>query len=344
MKLRLKNIPHIFLSKGFGIAAALMLLIVASLAVVGSMQKEVTIIDDNAEQTIVTYKNNIKDVLKQNKIELNSEDRILPDAGAKVTDNMKIYIHRAVPVSIIADGKHMTYLTADDTVQDLLADKGIACGETDKVYPDPDTALSSDMQIRVVRVTQKEITQKQVVAYTNEVQSMPGWEKGIEKVLRAGTNGERLTTVRITYEDGAEKSREVAGSTVTKAPLSHLVAVGTMDTRVISRGETIRFDRMIVMKATSYTNDIANTGREGGHTATGTVPRRDPNGGKWSTVAVDPKVIPLHSRLWVEEYGYAIAEDVGGAVKGNIIDLFFQKGGADFGTWHTHRVKVYILK
>lgn len=66
------------------------------------------------------------------------------------------------------------------------------------------------------------------------------------------------------------------------------------------------------MEATAYSG--------GGLTAMGTVPVRDPNG--LSTVAVDPSVIPLGSKVFVEGYGYAIAADTGGAIKGMKIDLY----------------------
>ena len=73
----------------------------------------------------------------------------------------------------------------------------------------------------------------------------------------------------------------------------------------VSRGA----ERIMTMEATAYT-------WTGYRTASGTWPAV-------GTVAVDPKVIPLGSRLYVEGYGEAVAEDTGGLVKGNIIDLYF---------------------
>lgn len=66
------------------------------------------------------------------------------------------------------------------------------------------------------------------------------------------------------------------------------------------------------MSATAYTG--------GGLTAMGIKPIRDPNG--LSSVSVDPSVIALGSKVYVEGYGYAIASDTGGAIKGNKIDLY----------------------
>lgn len=59
-------------------------------------------------------------------------------------------------------------------------------------------------------------------------------------------------------------------------------------------------------------------------------------------VAVDPSVIPLGTRLYVEGYGEAIASDTGGAIKGNIIDVHFADPGM-LSSWGRRTVQVTIL-
>lgn len=344
MEIRLRNKPLAYFSNNPAVVVAVMFIIMVSLVIVGASQKEVVILDGTAKNHIVTYKGTVKDVLEQNNIDLSPKDKIFPELESVVSDGEKIVIRRAVPVEVIIDGKQMQFLSAEETVEDVLTAEGITYGEKDKVYPEVDTAVSSGMQVKIVRVTENEITEKHVLAYSKEIKEMHEWEVGVEKKLRDGVNGEKTTKVKITYEDGVEKKRELVEENIVKPPVSLLLAVGTLDTKIVSRGEAIKFKKMLVMKATSYTDDIACTGKIGGNTATGTKPRRIPGGGKWSTVAVDPKVIPLGTKLWIEGYGFAIAEDVGGAVKGNIIDLFFTRGSEEYARWSTHRTRVYILK
>jgi 3D (Asp-Asp-Asp) domain-containing protein len=95
------------------------------------------------------------------------------------------------------------------------------------------------------------------------------------------------------------------------------------------------------MTATAYTNSLADTGKKPGDedygiTFTGTRARR-------GTVAVDPKVIPLGSRLWVEGYGMAVAEDVGGAVRGNMVDVFLGDEEACL-EWGRKKVEVRVIE
>jgi 3D (Asp-Asp-Asp) domain-containing protein len=59
-------------------------------------------------------------------------------------------------------------------------------------------------------------------------------------------------------------------------------------------------------------------------------------------VAVDPTVIPLGSKMYIEGYGYAWAADTGGAVKGDVIDVFLEDH-SQCVNWGRKTVKVYLL-
>jgi 3D (Asp-Asp-Asp) domain-containing protein len=74
----------------------------------------------------------------------------------------------------------------------------------------------------------------------------------------------------------------------------------------------------------------------GYRTATGTWPSR-------GTIAVDPEVIPLGSKLHVEGYGEGIAEDTGGAIKGEIIDLYMLDRNEAL-SWGRRQVEVKIIR
>jgi 3D (Asp-Asp-Asp) domain-containing protein len=63
---------------------------------------------------------------------------------------------------------------------------------------------------------------------------------------------------------------------------------------------------------------------------------------KRGVIAVDPRVVPLHSKLYIEHYGYAQAEDTGGAIKGKRVDLFMNTI-SECRKWGRRKVKVYIL-
>ena len=99
------------------------------------------------------------------------------------------------------------------------------------------------------------------------------------------------------------------------------------------RGQFVRFFRM---RATAYTP--INTRMEGGrYTST----RHD--GRARHGVAVDPDLIPLGSRLWIPGYGHAVADDIGGAIKGHHVDIRVQVYG-HMSRWGVRPVRVYVLQ
>lgn len=104
---------------------------------------------------------------------------------------------------------------------------------------------------------------------------------------------------------------------------------------VVSRGSG-SVVREIYMEATGYT---AYCNGCSGKTATGINLRANPNA---KVIAVDPRIIPLGTKVWVEGYGYAIAADKGGAIKGHKIDVHFATKSQAYA-WGRRTVLVKIL-
>ncbi|WP_019241789.1 MULTISPECIES: 3D domain-containing protein [Bacillus] len=95
--------------------------------------------------------------------------------------------------------------------------------------------------------------------------------------------------------------------------------------------------KTLTMEATAYSETGEGTT---GMTATGLNLRANPN---LKVIAVDPKVIPLGTKVYVEGYGYATAEDTGGAIKGNRIDVFIPSE-TEVNQWGRKQVQVKILR
>lgn len=96
--------------------------------------------------------------------------------------------------------------------------------------------------------------------------------------------------------------------------------------KVIASANRSDGTRVRIFTATAYTDNVQSQGKWVGQTATGMKPQV-------GVVAVDPNVIPLGTKMYIEGYGNAIAGDTGGAIKGNRIDLFMntQKECINFG-------------
>jgi 3D (Asp-Asp-Asp) domain-containing protein len=158
-------------------------------------------------------------------------------------------------------------------------------------------------------------------------------------VVRKGKQGEKEVTIKMVYEDGKEVSKKIVSEKVLSEPVNGVVEEGVKTTLVTSRGQ-INFSKAISMSATAYDATFESCGKHPG----------DPQYGitysglkvRPGIVAVDPRVIPLGTWLYVDGYGEALAADIGGAIKGNKIDLYYESP-ADVRKFGRRPVKVYIL-
>jgi 3D (Asp-Asp-Asp) domain-containing protein len=169
------------------------------------------------------------------------------------------------------------------------------------------------------------------------VRYSPHLAPGERKMLRSGGHGVAWLTERVTVWDDVVVNRQVVAREVVHDPTPGVVLVGTPKTLAQLRQAmpNVALGTAITMIATAYTADTA-TAAPTGYTATGILAQE-------GVVAVDPRVIPLGTKLFVPGYGIALAADTGGAIIGNRIDLCMDSysRAIEFGR---RPIQVYILK
>lgn len=293
-----------------------------------------------ASVTLRTTAPTIGEALREAGMTLYLADRVSPDLSTPVSEGQAVNIEPAVPVTILADGRHLRTRTHRKTVSEALAEVGVPLEGQDYTDPAPSAPLKSDMTIRVVRVVETFRIEQEPVPF--EIQWLPDPEMEVDtrSLKQSGENGVLQKRIRVHYEDGQEVSRQLDDSGVIRDPKNKIISYGTKI--VIRTLDTptgpVEYWRRIRMLATAYSASTAGTSKEAsyyGRTRLGWQMR-------FGIVAVDPSVIRLGSQVYVPNYGVGDAGDTGSAIKGRRIDLGFDD--EDSRVWQWYRwTDVYLL-
>jgi len=230
---------------------------------------------------------------------------------------MKIEVNRGVPVTFLVAGKPVEVTVSSSEARALFGD----------AVTGPTTVL------KLTRVITRALIEDLIIPYQEERQVDYRLPMGTVKTVQTGRFGLTRRVTLVTVEEGKKPERQVVDSTVLTQPRNKVVVVGgqAIVQGGISRGEIGNFRPRaeLMMEATAYTHT-------GNRTASGIYPYV-------GVVAVDPRVIPLGTKLFVEGYGPALAADTGGLIKGGIIDVFLNTA-EECIKWGRRTVKVYLLE
>ncbi|UNL85066.1 G5 and 3D domain-containing protein [Priestia koreensis] len=319
-----------------------------NMKIVWKSSKPVKLVVGSQKKTIWTTANTVQDVLNERQIQLSKHDQIHPSQHTTVKKDLNIEVSKAFPVTLQQSAHQKKVWSTSTTVADFLEQQGIKLNRLDRVEPNLSSPISPNSKVNIIRVEKVTDVVEAPVDYAVVTKSDPSLKKGKKKVIEEGEQGRVRKHYRVILENGKEVSRTLVKQEEKKSSKDRVVAVGSKVEKPVSKtaaevsynGQVSRSNNdtgkeMRVM-ATAYTAFCTGCS---GKTRTGVDLRANPNA---KVIAVDPDVIPLGSKVYVEGYGYAIAADTGSAINGNRIDVFFSDQSEAY-RWGRRTIKIKVL-
>lgn len=293
-------------------------------------QTTYVITDGDQVKVYTTYATSPAAVLDRAGFELDEDDIYTTQPGDGVSE---ITVQRSQLITLNNCGEQIQVSSYGETLEMLLNRLGIPTGGEYSVSMPLDTKTYDGMEFSVDCIVRMEQTYTVDLPYETIECFDPTLPEGYREVLVAGVTGQVSKTADVVYVNRVESTHNVLSETVLRQPVNEIIKVGTGASVgaesnapaigdgviVTADGEVLTYSHSEQYKATAYTHTDAGCNMT---TATGTTVRL-------GTVAVDPKMIPYGTRMFIVTndgsyvYGIGTAEDCGGAIKGNRLDLYF---------------------
>lgn len=308
-------------------------------------------------ETVDTRERTVGDVLLRYGVSVREGDDVYPSVRTPITSGMTIRYQPVVTLDLIIGDDATKVYTMASTVEEALREARIEISERDTVVPALTTEVRDGMTITVNMSRDVVQYENRLIPFEIVEEEDATLEVGTTKVSQVGVPGLERTRYALTVENGTITNRTETEVKMLQTVRPQIIKVGTkvaIDREIESEtdeaptepvastspfreeaeikiGETPRADdaldftsaKQLLVEATAYTNNAEDTvtydGRvltRSGYDVTETILYEG-----MRIIAVDPAVIPLGTRVYIEGFGMAIALDTGSAIKGNIIDI-----------------------
>jgi len=246
-------------------------------------------------------------------------------------------------ITLVVNGEETKVSTLKSDVKGFLEDQKVKYDNNDIVSLSFDKKLESGDRLEVIDVKEKTVKEKKEIPFSTEVIKNAKSTSGKTEVAEEGKAGESEVVYKLTYHDGDLVNKEYVKEEVKYKPVNKVVKeVADVDMQVAtSRGASSRNIATSSSKTSTSQNGknmrVVATAYSGHSiTATGTKP-------KWGTIAVDPKVIPYGTKVYIPQFDMVFtAEDCGGAIKGNKIDIFMNDSKTVYN-WGRKTIDIRVL-
>ncbi len=318
---------------------------------VSAASKKIRVTTDGQSIYYQTNDKTVDEFFKNNNISLNDNYKVSADSDDAITDGMQITIisPKTIHVDVNNGEKKFDTETQCETIGQLMIELKEKTGTSYKVVDGQSSSekLKNDSNVYLRAVREEIYTETEEVPFVKLEEKTDTLYVGEKKLKQKGVNGIKIITMKNIYYGDEKVDNFCIDRTVTTEPVNEIVLVGTKQkepdyTTTASpdvKDLGLNYSKVITMNATAYCPCASCNGAWAGQ------PSSMGLAVKHGIVAVDPKFIPLGTKLYIEGYGYAVAADTGGAIKGNRIDLCYDshEEALSSGWGHTN-TKVYILK